>query len=57
MQVEILAIAPFVYGQIMSNATMQLSGAASSVSYIAHLGGAMTGFLLVAVLALLPSDN
>lgn len=56
MQVEILAMAPFVYGQIMSNAAMQLSGASSSVSYVAHLGGAATGFLLVAVLALLPSD-
>eukprot|EP00892_Ulva_mutabilis_P003229 jgi/Ulvmu1/12907/UM098_0095.1 len=54
--VEILAMAPFVYGQITSNAAMQLSGAASSVSYIAHLGGATTGFLLVALLALLPSD-
>lgn len=57
MQVEILAMAPFVYGQIMSNAAMQLSGAASSVSYIAHLGGAATGFLLVVMLALLPGDN
>ena len=56
MQVEILAMAPFVYGQIMSNAAMQLSGASSSVSYVAHLGGAATGFLLVTVLALLPSD-
>jgi membrane associated rhomboid family serine protease len=55
--VELLAIAPFVYSQLMSNLSAQVSGVAGNVSYIGHLGGAATGLVLVTILSLLPAEK
>lgn len=54
---ELAAIAPFVYTQLSSNVSAQWGGGAGNIAYIAHLGGALTGLLLFALLSALPSDD
>jgi membrane associated rhomboid family serine protease len=53
---ELAAITPFVWSQLMSNVSAQLGSAGGNIAYIAHLGGAATGLLLVALLSALPDD-
>jgi membrane associated rhomboid family serine protease len=53
---ELCAIAPFVWTQLTSNVSAQWGNAGGNVAYIAHLGGALTGLLLVTLLSMLPDD-
>lgn len=55
--VELCVIAPFVYSQLLSNVNAQISGVGGNISYIGHIGGALTGLVLVTILALLPADT
>jgi membrane associated rhomboid family serine protease len=54
---EVVAITPFVLSQIMSNVAAQVHGTGPlgmDIAYMAHIGGAVTGLLLVALQAALP---
>jgi membrane associated rhomboid family serine protease len=53
---EAFAVAPFVWTQLMSNVSAQWGNAGGNVAYIAHLGGALTGLLMVTLLSILPDD-
>lgn len=55
--IELAAIAPFVYEQITSNVSAQMSGSVGPISHAGHLGGAAAGLALVFLLASLPSDD
>lgn len=58
---EVVAITPFVIGQITSNVAAQVGGGGlgyvgSKVAYMGHLGGALTGLLLVVLNFAVPND-
>ena len=59
---EVVAITPFVVGQITSNVAAQVGGGTlasmgAKVAYMGHLGGALTGLLLVALNFAVPSED
>lgn len=59
---EVVAITPFVVGQITSNVAAQVTGGSAgplgmNIAYMGHLGGALAGLALVLLNFSLPKDR